>query len=207
MNEESPFSPNPYFDPTYEAWKLSHHLPIHLKYLYFDPTYEAWKLRKSASALISWSIISILPTRHGNREKKPIIHNSFHISILPTRHGNERKCLLCGNLKDISILPTRHGNVSAINLHLHDLLLFRSYLRGMETPFPKKRPFLVIFYFDPTYEAWKLLLSCFFPLAIPNFDPTYEAWKLLCLSVIPLTNDNFDPTYEAWKRRRKKYGC
>ena len=35
-------------DPTYEAWKLTHHQVLWVVRLHSDPTYEAWKLVDNA---------------------------------------------------------------------------------------------------------------------------------------------------------------
>ena len=164
----------------------------------FDPTYEAWKQLQTLHIFLE-CLISILPTRHGNRKQLFSYRVRHLISILPTRHGNEDSP---GEDRE-ELYPFRsylRGMETVFCLHtsIQHFDLFRSYLRGMETFHSPliSSPYLN---FDPTYEAWKPVST----LLIPFIER---------ISILPTRHGNlqdgdllrggslhFDPTYEAWK--------
>ena len=61
-------------------------------------------------------------------------------------------------------------------------ILFRSYLRGMETRVPDVQFILNYEDSDPTYEAWKPPPETTILSGSANSDPTYEAWKQIFLA-------------------------
>ena len=145
--------------------------------------------------------ISILPTRHGNNQKRS--RQSMHeaISILPTRHGNKKTRQAGSEGLQANLDPTYEAWKLSRMTNLSQLVLeSRSYLRGMETFFKLNLHFYPSPHLDPTYEAWKP--SHIYPLWVNAFhlDPTYEAWKLNSpldqqnttqISILPTRHGNF----------------
>ena len=107
----------------------------------------------------------------------------------------------------VSILPMRHGNnISKEVDRMKIWLTFRSYLWGMETWIFEFSD-VVFIHFDPTYEAWKLLLVMVIICLKKRFRSYLRGMETrFCFRYRILLPKYFDPTYEAWKLSRAKIG-
>ena len=130
-----------------------------------------------------------------------VIWPSPPVLILPMRNGNRRMEKMRKVRVMVLILPMRNGNNNC-KWKISFKLRFLSYLWGMETP-PRIQNHQTHLYSSyPTYEEWKLALSCTSKLWTQRSYPTYEEWKLFPASCFVSCSISSYPTYEEWKPKR-----
>ena len=101
------------------------------------PTYEEWKQTMFHHMLPPLCEVLILPMRNGNSNFFLLSCISFSVLILPMRNGNYQLNISSIYHYLVLILPMRNGNNLPFVL-ISLLVLFLSYLWGMETKWEEK---------------------------------------------------------------------